>query len=63
MLLTNFIILYQVIYSHWNSDFYIENNIAATKRLNPATIEVFAPQCHLYLRVMHNLRESSSFMS
>ena len=50
ILLPNFIILYQVLYFHWNSDSCIENNIVATKSLLATTIDVFVPQCLLNLR-------------
>ena len=40
MILPIFTTLYQVIYFCWNSDFYIENNIAATKSSFAATIDV-----------------------
>ena len=41
---------YQVNLFHWKSDFYIEYNIAATKSLFAATIDVSVPQCHLNLK-------------
>ena len=50
ILLLKITTLYQVIYSHWNSDLYIEYNIAATKSSFAATIDVSVPQCHLDLR-------------
>ena len=47
ILLSNFIILDQLINFCWNNDFDIGNNIAAAKSSLAATIDVFVHRCHL----------------
>ena len=47
ILLTNFMILDQLIYFHQNNDFDIGNNIVVAKSSLAATIDVFVLQCHL----------------